>query len=203
LTVYVESNFVLELALGQEQAAAANAILEYAERADITLALPAFAISEPFSTVTQRSRDLKKLGTDLSKRLEQLARSTPHRTDVRSLESVPTTLAGIEAREIDDLTSTIGRILKVAIVIPVDARVFEMGVAYRGQLGLSPQDSLIYAAVINHLSTTDYGEPHFFINRNWKDFDVPDIRAELGALGCELLRSFPEGALRMEKPLPE
>ena len=51
MTVFVESNFVLEIALGQEQAAAAEAILQLAEHGTLNLRIPAFALSEPFSTV--------------------------------------------------------------------------------------------------------------------------------------------------------
>lgn len=42
MIVYVESNFILEIALEQNQAIAAEAILALAENGSITLALPAF-----------------------------------------------------------------------------------------------------------------------------------------------------------------
>lgn len=57
MIVYVESNFVLELALGQEQAAFADAILNAAEAKKIELAFPSFALSDPFATVMHRRGD--------------------------------------------------------------------------------------------------------------------------------------------------
>lgn len=48
MIVYVESNFVLELALGQEQSASAEAILALAEAKKIELVVLGFALSEPF-----------------------------------------------------------------------------------------------------------------------------------------------------------
>src|SRR5881394_3448686 len=46
LIAYIESNFVLELALEQEEAPAAQKILELAEKGRIELAFPTFALSE-------------------------------------------------------------------------------------------------------------------------------------------------------------
>lgn len=50
--MYVESNFVLEIALGQEELTAAERLLVAAEQGAIELALPVFALSEPFARVT-------------------------------------------------------------------------------------------------------------------------------------------------------
>lgn len=60
MTVYVESNFVLELALQQEQTSAAESILNATARGEFRLALPAIALTEPFSTLEQRSRNLRR-----------------------------------------------------------------------------------------------------------------------------------------------
>lgn len=108
MTVYVESNFVLEIALGQEQVEAAETILARAEQHEIALAIPAFALSEPFSTVTHRSRNLQQIGKQFGARLREIARSLPHETEARSLASVPAFLASIERRGIERLTTTAG-----------------------------------------------------------------------------------------------
>ena len=49
MIVYVESNFVLELALGQEGSVSAESILILAEQGDIEIVFSSFAISEPFA----------------------------------------------------------------------------------------------------------------------------------------------------------
>ena len=54
MIVYVKSNFILEIALEQNQATAAESILALAESGQIELAFSAFALSEPFSTITRR-----------------------------------------------------------------------------------------------------------------------------------------------------
>lgn len=59
MIVYVETNFVLEIAREQEQVVSANKILALAEEGKIELAFPAFTLSEPFSTIIrQRTHNL-------------------------------------------------------------------------------------------------------------------------------------------------
>lgn len=50
MRVYVESNFVLEIALEQEQHRACEDLVRLAEDAAIELVLPSFALLEPYHT---------------------------------------------------------------------------------------------------------------------------------------------------------
>lgn len=59
MIVYVESNFVLEIALEQREASSAEAILGLAENGEIELAIPAVALAEPFSKLGYRNVDRK------------------------------------------------------------------------------------------------------------------------------------------------
>src|SRR5437660_335051 len=78
MIAYIESNFILELALQQEQASAAEAILALAEQKKVELVLPAFAISEPFSTLAYRRTGLNRVLELLTLELNQIQRSVPH-----------------------------------------------------------------------------------------------------------------------------
>ena len=53
MRVYVESNFVLELVLEQEQHQACEEILTLAASRTIELALPAFALIEPYESMVR------------------------------------------------------------------------------------------------------------------------------------------------------
>ena len=57
MIVYVETNFVLEIAREQEQVESANQILILAEQGKIELAFPSFTISEPFSTIIRQRKE--------------------------------------------------------------------------------------------------------------------------------------------------
>ena len=200
MTIYVESNFVLEIALEQEQSDAAEAILRRAERSEIGLALPSFSLSEPFSTITKRSRDRAQLASQLRNQLRELGRTKSLEGDLRSLELAPTILARIEEKETDGLVQTVRRLLNVATIIQVDASVFEGAIAYRGQFELSTEDALIYATVISHLSLSQSADGHMFVNKNWRHFSIPSIAADLARLNCQYLESFDDAALRLEQP---
>lgn len=82
MIVYVESNFVVEIALEQEDAAAALDILSEAERHNVTLAIPEFSITEPISTVTTRGRNRQRLSATLNDQVRELSRSIPHQASV-------------------------------------------------------------------------------------------------------------------------
>lgn len=120
MIVYVESNFVLEVALGQEESPSAESILVLAEGSKIELVFPGFALSEPFATVTQRDRDRRRLRSSFTEMLRQLQRSEPHKQIVSDLQPVPIILTTIVKKEIDLLQSTVDRLLNVGKSIEID-----------------------------------------------------------------------------------
>jgi predicted nucleic acid-binding protein len=200
MTVYVESNFVLEIALGQEQSEAAAAILSRAERGEIELAIPSFALSEPFSTVMHRSRSRKKLSNELKDHVRDLNRSIPHQPDAAVIEPVAELLLQANRRESQSLVATVERLFACATVIQLDVSIYRHAMRYVAQYGLSEQDAIILASVVSHLRETSSLEPHFFISRNWTDFANPLILDELDQLGCTFVANFREGAVRLEQP---
>src|SRR5579864_3261109 len=149
MIVYVESNFVLEIALGQEEAPAAETILAFAETHKLELCCPGFALSEPFATVTGRGRKREDLGKSLTGTLRELRRSKPHEEVVSELQSVPAILTNIANKEFSLLQSTVKRLLHVSKLIELNSAIYEQAIGYQFFFGLSPQDSFIYASVIS------------------------------------------------------
>ena len=99
MIVYAESNFVLELALGREEAEAAEWILRRTEEGVCRLALPALALYEPFSTITARDRAQAQLARSLNEQLSELRRSVPHEEAVAELRRAPEILLDIGRSE--------------------------------------------------------------------------------------------------------
>jgi predicted nucleic acid-binding protein len=202
MTIYVESNFVLELALGQEQADAAEDIVRRAERGEIELAFPAFSLSEPFATVAQRAKARSGVAKSLDEHRRELARSSPHRGDLGPLEAVPAVLAEIGRRELSMLAATMGRMLEAGTPLQLDRAVFQEAIRVQDRHGFTVQDGIVYASILAHLSSNTASTRHYFANKNWKDFRTPSILAELNALGCEYLSSFDEAALLLAQSPP-
>jgi predicted nucleic acid-binding protein len=188
--VYVESNFVLQIALGEEESGAAEAILKGAESRDLEITFPAFAISEPFATVTHRGRERARLCVTLEEQLRELRRSQPHMQVASQLSSVPIALRDIEKKEVDSLKSTVQRLLSVGKSIELSSSVFAQALLYERQYGLSPQDSIIYSAVMSDLRTRNKSETKYFVSQNWKDFRDPEIIKELQSFNCTYIESF-------------
>lgn len=190
MIVYGESNFVLELALEQEECVYAESILAAAERGQVALVVPAFSIDEPFSTVAQRSRIRRRINNTISEQAKQLERSPTHAGLVTEIRAVAGKLASLEGHELMRLQTVVDRVLKAATVVPLTPAVFAAAVNYATSFGLPLQDGIVLASTVKHAATAPPSEPKIFANRNPRDFDVPDIVNLLAANGCELAVTF-------------
>ena len=54
MNIYIESNFVLELALVQEQEASCENLLQVCEAGRAKLIIPAYSLVEPYETLVRR-----------------------------------------------------------------------------------------------------------------------------------------------------
>ena len=189
--IVVETNFLLELALGQEGTQAALGLLDLAEQGTITLVVPSFSLSEPFATLTQRERNRHKQRTRLSEQLRQLRRSESHQDDAAAaFEPLLAFLQGLQQEEFGRLQTAVSRLLAVAQVIELDHDVFLVAAGVQEQFGLSPQDAFVYASVIKHLRNQVGNELKVFVSLNWKDFRDPGLIEVLRTYGCRYEESF-------------
>lgn len=192
MIVYIESNFVLELALLQEEHRSCESIVSLAESRRIDLAIPAFSLFEPYEVWRRRTGERTELYGRLIQEMGQLARTMTYAKTVADLREP----ASILVRSGDDdkrrLNLTLDRILDCAVVIPPQRQTLRDAIEFQGSLDLSPQDSVVYASVIAHVSSASSG-PKCFLNRDRKDFSIPDISEELGLYDCRLITRFAHG----------
>lgn len=189
MIVYVESNFVLEIALEQEQHINCQTIMTQAEQGALRLVLPAFSIAEPYESIVRRARDRSRLASEFAKEIQQLTRSKSYQTE----SDVLTGVTGLLVRSVEDekrrLDQTVQRLLDVAEVIPLEREILRTSFKAQQELGLSPQDAIVYASIMHHLSTTN-PPVCCFLNRNSRDFDDPDIIAQLNLYHCKMFVRF-------------
>lgn len=179
MIVYVETNFILEIALRQKYADPAEEILQLAERGKIELVFPGFALSEPFATITYRERDWWRSSKSLKDILTQIPLSTLLTDAAKKMQN--------------HLWDTVNRIIEAGISIETDKLCFKGAKEYQERLGLSPQDSIIYSSVIVDLQRRSHEESKCFVNSNVKDFDIPPIRDELSLYNCYFEGNFAKG----------
>ena len=177
MIVYIESNFILEIVLKQQQAASAEAVLQLAEMGKIEIVFPSFALSEPFATITRRERDQERLGRSIEGMLDQL----------------PILLADASKRERDGLWSVISRLVASGTSLETNKACLTQALPYQNSPGLTFQDSIIYAATILDLQQRPAREQKCFLNKNYHDFKVPSIITELNSYNCWYEYKFAQG----------
>lgn len=189
MNVYVESNFVLEHALQQEESQSCAEIIRLASRGQIRLLVPAFSLAEPHQAISAKAKVRSRLGEDLRRHLGELARSKPHREIPATFDALSGALIASAQLEREGVRQTIWELLAVAEIIPLTAAVLRAAIDIEANFGLSGQDAIVLASVFGHLET-DAPIESCFLNRNTRDFDDPDIRDKLEALRCKFFPKF-------------
>ncbi len=101
MTVYVESNFVLEAALQQEQSDSCEGMINLAVSGRIALVIPAFSLAEPHQALTQKEKARNRLSNELLHQLSELGRSKPYRAVPEDFSALATLLIRSAEQERD------------------------------------------------------------------------------------------------------
>ncbi len=119
MIVYVESNFVLELAFLQEEYEGCLELLSLSESGDICLMLPAFSIGEPYEAWVRRSKQRRGLYEQLITTIHDLSRSRPYQESSDEFRELTDLLLRSGEEEKHRLDDTLERILQTVEVIPI------------------------------------------------------------------------------------
>jgi predicted nucleic acid-binding protein len=182
MILYVESNFVLELAFWREEQSVCQELLELATSQKIKLVLPAFSIGEPYEAWVRRAKQRRVLHEKLTAEIRELARSKPY----QQLSELLTKSGDEEKSSLDEV---LDRILNVAEVCPIDLLTIRAAINLQKSHRLSPQDSIVFASVLKHLESAS-GEEACFVTKNSKDFAVSEVLEDLTRYGCKLITRF-------------
>jgi predicted nucleic acid-binding protein len=189
LNVFVETNFVIEVALEQQEASSCERLLALAEEGAIRLLLPAYSLVEPHETLTRRHLEREALRSRVSNELTQLARSTPLVERVAASQEIVKLLVDSAEYETKRIEQVKQRVCTIAEVLPLDVNVLRTAVECQNKFDLSPQDAVVYASIRAHLER-DHTSGSCFISRNPGDFDDPDLRQDLLGFDCKYFSSF-------------
>lgn len=192
MNVYVESNFVLELALVQEQSASCVEILRLGEAGRIRLFIPGYCLTEPLDTIVRRHKDRRRLRQELNAELQQLMRTFHYQERLQRFHEITDLLLESTDHESERLVTVQSRLLSFAEVIALDAPILARWPRYQVQYELSPQDSIVCGSVLSHLSRSSPAKS-CFLNRNSYDFEDPSIFEALNEFNCKLLPRFDSG----------
>ena len=197
--VFVESNFVLELAFRQAEYTFCEQIRRGVGTTTYSLHLPHYALTEVFEKLRPLRNERERYQEYLLKEITQHRREAE--SDAAAMDDLTlalTTLLSERTRtQTQRLYAIAGELAQAAALVPLTQAVMDEAFEKAQLHNLSPQDSLIYASVLAGLRTMPAATPKLFVSRNEKDFGKPAIRAELLALDCEYLVSFRAAAGRL------
>ena len=200
MNVYVESNFVLEQALEQEQCESCKELIGIASAGSIRLVVPAFSLAEPHIALMRRGNERSRLSAELQKHLSELGRSKTYREVSGNFSALAGLLIASAERERAGLQRAIDGMLEAAEIIPLDSDVFHQAGGIQVAFDMSVQDSIVLASIISHLAATRPAES-CFLNRNTRDFDDPNVREMLDEFGCKFFGRFDDGLHYIEARL--
>lgn len=192
MNIYVETNFVLEIALAQEQHQACEDVLALCQANRSQLLIPAFSIAEPYQTLKRRHNQRRRTRHELDRELIQLARIAGYAQSLSGSQSLVDLLIDSTDEEARRLETTRAQLIQTGTILPLDASVLRAATAYQAKYDLSPEDAIVYATVLSHLKGHSSGKS-CFLNRNTRDFDDPDLVAELKQCGCKMVPRFDSG----------
>ena len=188
MTIYVETNFILEIALLQEQWEDCEQILALCDTLDAKIAVPSYCLVEPFETLIRRQRNRTRMKEQLDRELRQISRTETNRESLSEFENI----TNILPRSAQDDSSRFDRVcemlLRICDVIPLTSEILMLSGKYRQERDLTHQDAIVYTTILSELGKQGSSR-NFFISRDG-DFTDQDTIDELQGYNCTLLTDF-------------
>jgi predicted nucleic acid-binding protein len=197
--VYVETNFLLELAYLQERYGSCEEILRLARDNAITLVLPAFCVAEARSTWRRRVSDRQEFHRAFKVHLRTITRSEPYRALKDEFEEISEALAsgGEEVRH--GLEAAVSVAADFEEVISMNADILNLAYAIELTYSLSPQDALVLASVQSHAE--QHAGPKCFVTQDVGDFSKQVVIRDLTAVGCKVIVNFDDAVAYIKSAL--
>lgn len=197
MIIYVETNFVLELAYLRPTSDNCQRLLDLARDGDIEIVISSFALVEARLAWQRYTKRRNRLHSAVRTELGELARSRPLIDIPAQSEAFVTALLDTAQQDRGRLEAALDTLARVGTITstppPTLARAYEE----EQRFGLSPQDAVVYASIIEHIRTAPQ-QARLFVTQNRRDFVA--VEEELSTYGCKLLFSFEhaEGYIRKQ-----
>ena len=190
MRVYAETNFVLEVALEQEELSACKSLIEDAGSRRISLVVPAFSVFEPYYKIAGNGKRRRDLAQQVDTQAREFGRTRGFEQSSKQLRELIQVFAKSEDDEQQRFTAAITSVLEVGELIALTGEVVNRAVSeVLKRLDLQLPDAIVYASILQHIESSDRDDT-CFVTKNSKDFADPDIEAELAAIRCKIRFGF-------------
>lgn len=197
--VFVETNYILELAFQQEDYLACERILAGAQARRYTLHVPHYALAEVFEVLRRKRHNRAEHQTYVLQEVQQHLREAD--ADAPNLDSLVQLLINLlQARtqaQISRVFDLVARLTEVAPGPALTAAIVREAEVAQSRYGLEAQDALVWASVLAGLRELPPAQPKLLVTRNDSDFKKPDIIEALRSLNCHLIANFRAAADRL------
>ncbi len=193
MKAYVETNFLLELALLQEQHQSCDETVGLCESGSIGLALPAFCVPEAHFTLVGKIKRREPFTREFEDQRAELNRSFRFKDQTDLLNAVHGFLTASVEREYREFNRSLSRVMAVAELISLSVGTLQSVMSLVTTTNLQFPDAIVVASVLAHLDAFPSSES-CFLNRDKRDFRNPYIVQELAKRGCKMMFSFRDGA---------
>lgn len=200
MSVYVESGFVITLALQQDDYQSAERVIQLAQQRRMTLKIPSFSLSEPLATVQYRANSRNRLIADLRGELRELGRTAPYESMSRELAPYLVRLSDVRQAQLDALETVLLTVGGVCELLQMDTTVLKRAASYKMVFDLRLPDAIVLASVMLDLEQLSPNDRSLFISQNADDFANPAIKAELQRLQCRYISNFADALRYIERP---
>jgi predicted nucleic acid-binding protein len=188
LIVYVETNFVLELAYLRPTSDSCQRLLALARDGKIRIVVPAFALIEARIAWQRNIKRRNRLLLEVRAELGELSRSSPLSDIASQSQAFVSALVDTADQDRRRLESALEALRQQTTVLPTEPAIVPQAYVAELGFGLSPQDAIIYVTVLDHAGRREGSK--LFVTQNANDFRVPQIEEELSRNGCKLLVTF-------------
>lgn len=192
MIVYVESNFILELALEQSEVEPCRELIEIAEAGRIELVIPAVAFVEPYEkqhrTIAERNKTYRRFSASM----QQLGRTQRYASSAdRVIAEVATLVVESVNSESERLDDLLLKLINRCRVIPLHPDVVIQSFQIRSDFGLTPEDAYVFASI--SLDAQTHRGQKVFISRD-RAFADANLTEILRQQNCHYIYSFGDGA---------
>ncbi len=193
MIVYIETNFVFEIALRQEDHQICSQLITLAQSGQIQLVLPAYCLAEPHEKLIREQKRYKALERELQQVFSQLRRTEDYAEKVEKFDDGISLLiqSSRDARHrFNDIRE---KLLNTAALIPLNHTILVEAANYEFQpYEFDAQDAIVFASVLSHLKH-NHATPSCFLNRNTTDFGTQEVKNELEQYNCKMMPRFVDG----------
>jgi len=192
MKVYVETNWLLDLALEQERIQASSFVVELAKDKKIQLYLPEISLIEADQKIVRRKLQREILIENLQQEERELkrGRNTRYQAQAAAIGKDITRLIEISEFEREHFNKTVRDISKFLTWLHLDDDCLQKSFDFEERYALNRLDALIYA-VIRADAASDLATEKCFIDYDGH-FKNPELKLDMTGLGITLLGS-PEG----------